>query len=118
MPHVFDIIALLAQRMPEDLTQQAKQPKDLCVFMGGFASEAEEFMRFSPKFFFITCDLLAVNDDFPQWDVGPRTQLVVPVIWREGYYYIISGHENIPLYRIHHPKDFFSPKTGKLSSFE
>ena len=105
LPHVFDIIALLAQRMPEDLTQQSKKPNDLCVFMGGFASEAEEFMRLSPKFFFIICDLLEVN--VSQWEVGKRTQLVVPVIWREGYYYIISGHEDIPLYRIHHPKDFF-----------
>mmetsp|Transcript_39 Transcript_39/g.54 ORF Transcript_39/g.54 Transcript_39/m.54 type:complete len:283 (-) Transcript_39:68-916(-) len=111
LPHVFDIIALLAQRIPEDLTQQAKQPKDLCVLMGGFASEAEEFMRLSPKFFFITCDLLEVN--VSQWDVGQRTQLVVPVIWKGGHYYIISGHKDIPLYRIHHPKDFFFSNDGK-----
>lgn len=117
LPHVFDIIAVLAQRMSEDLTPQASNeainPNELCVFMGAYASEAGEFMRLNPKFFFITCNLLEVNDGFPQWEVGPQTQLVVPVIWREGYYYIISGQENVPLYRIHHPKEFFFSTEGK-----
>jgi hypothetical protein len=84
--------------------------------MGGCATEAEEFMTLCPKFFFITSDVLEVKDDVPVWSsesIGLRTPLVVPVILRGGYYYIIVGQENIPIFRVHHPKEFFFTIDGK-----
>ncbi len=116
VPHIFDVVTALAQHMSEGSAPQTMSPKDLCMFMGGFGSEAEEFMRLRPKFFFITCDVLDVKDDVPVWStesIGLRTPLVVPVILRGGYYYIIAGKENIPVYRIHHPKQFFFSIDGK-----
>jgi hypothetical protein len=113
LPHIYDIVTLLAQHMSEDSAHQKMKPNELCVFMTGLASEAEEFMRLSPKFFFITFVMLEVNVDFPHWNVGQRTQVSVPVILRGGYYYIISGQENIPLYRIHNPKQFFFSTDGQ-----
>lgn len=115
LPHIFDVITVLSQRIA-GLTQRTINPHDLCLFMGGFESEVEQFKTLSPRFFFITCDILKLNDGFPQGDmgcVGIRTQLVVPVVLRGGYYYVIVGKGNTPVYRIHHPTQFFFSPKGK-----
>lgn len=117
-PHIYDIVKVLTQDMSQcSADEPATNPAEMCVFMGGFPSEAEEFLRMSPKFFFVICDILGapeVDDDPPQrWRSRRRTQLVVPVIFRGGHYYIIFGQENIPVHRVRHPVQFFFSPEGR-----
>lgn len=107
LPHIYDVIDLLTEDNEALLTAN---PGSMCVFMGGFEAEAEEFKRLRPKFFFINCDLLI---GATQQGGENRTQLVVPVIFRGGHYYIIPGIENIPLYRVHRPEQFFFSTEGR-----
>ena len=114
LPHIYDILMVLTQNNETPLV--AVNPGAMCVFMGGFEAEADEFKRLRPKFFFIICDMIMgageVNYNPPQ-GLGNRVQLVVPVIFRGGHYYIIPGRENTPLYRINHPEQFFFSTEGK-----
>lgn len=117
-PHIYDIVKVLTQDMSQcSADEPATNPAEMCVFMGGFAREAEEFLRMSPKFFFVICDILGapgVDDAHPQrWKSRRRTQLVVPVIFRGGHYYMIFGQENIPVHRVHHPVQFFFSPDGR-----
>ena len=114
LPHIYDVMKILTE---DDVTLLTANPGSTCVFMGGFEFEKEEFRRMSPKFFFIICDMLIgtgeVNYNDPLQGLRRRAQLVVPVILKGGYYYIIPGRENIPLYRIHNPEHFFFSTEGK-----
>lgn len=114
-PHIYDVLMMLTQDKSQESTDETMNPCELCVFMSGFENEAEEFLRLSPRFFFIICDVIGVNNDHPQqWNsIRGRTQLVVPVILRGGYYYIICGQQNVPVYRIHHPEQFFFSADGR-----
>lgn len=116
-PHIYDVIKVMSHHISKDSDRQPNDPNDLCWFMSGVASEAEEFMRLRPKFFFITCDVvLKCNENFPELDVGHfsrRSQFIVPVILKDGYYYVIDGRENTPVYRIHDPRQFFFSDEGR-----
>ena len=111
LPHIYDVMKILTE---DDVTLLTANPGSTSVFIGCFESDVEEFKRMSPKFFFIICDMLIAGED-PLQGLGDRAQLVVPVILKGGYYYIIPGRENTPIYRIHHPEQFFFSAEGRCT---
>lgn len=112
MPHIYDILDVLYCFRSIESSTSTQTCRSKHIVMTGTEAEAEAFMTLHPKFFFVSCRVLVnIRSDGGH---GPFMNIVFPVIWKMGHYYVIVGEGDTPVYRIHHPDKFFFTFKGTL----
>lgn len=103
-----DLPLLTRSSMPRPDDETSSSAESIVTYLSGIESEASEFCKTMPPFFFINCGLIWLDRDA----CLRRKSLYVPVFFKSGHYYICNGENKSKVYRVHDPRAVFFSESG------